>query len=289
MCRLIKIGIFITTLICTGFVAGQNHADTSIWKEFVIKLKENEFPRDKIRAHHESLTDAMAGFLKLMREKANWDEWNAKPEVHKVDNKIHYVIPLTFDGEQATYCFTFLIEGTNWYFQHLEAITIRLDKLGPLPTSVFPDLSKDYKNWMREEIRISQQVRLHNLLVKEKGKCFALDWLKDGKGYFLAAKTWVPFFTAHKAFVLYMCWEQSNLKGHDVELLQLDEKIAEVKVHPIYYDLYKNAAHLKQQISFEDYRKIYEIIWQDRATKAGWKLDLIYKEEFILFTFKKHN
>ena len=84
----------------------------------------------------------MFGFLKIMREKADWQEFESESEVHNVGKQVHYLIPLTFDGGQATYCFSFLVEDDNWYFQHLEAITIRLDKIGSLPTSKFPDLAE---------------------------------------------------------------------------------------------------------------------------------------------------
>ena len=45
-----------------------------------------------------------------------------------------------------------------------------------------------------------------------------------------------------------------------------------------FFYLYKRAGHLKQQIPFEDYRQIFETIWQDRAANAGWHLDITYED-----------
>ncbi len=189
-----------------------------IWNEFVSTLKKADLPPDKIRPYDESLKEPMLGFLKTIYQKANWQQFEKEPEVHIVEKQVHYLIPLTFDGGKATYCFSFLVEDNDWYFQHLEAITIRLDKIGSLPTSEFPDLSEEQKFWMREEIRISKQVRLFNLLVEEKGREFAFNWFKDGYGYLVAARSWVPFFPPVKAFILYLCWEQSRLRGEEVTL-----------------------------------------------------------------------
>jgi len=55
----------------------------------------------------------------------------------------------------------------------------------------------------------------------------------------------------------------------------------------IYFGLYKVAAHLKEQISYEDYRQIFETIWQDRAQKAGWELKITYEGDKCLFHFTK--
>jgi len=92
-----------------------------------------------------------------------------------VGNEVHYLIPLTNNGARQTYCFTFLTEAGKWYFEHLESITIRLDKIGPLPTSTFPDVPEAQKFWMREEILVSEQVRLFNMLAKDKGREFAFE------------------------------------------------------------------------------------------------------------------
>jgi len=162
--------------------------------------------------------------------------------------------------KRTTYCFTFIVEEYKWYLQHVESIIIRLDEIPPLPASKFPDLPEDQKAWIREEIGASEKVRLFNLLNREKGKDFAFSWFKDGAGYFLMAKTWVPFIPEHKAFILFMCWEQANLRGNPVTLEKLEDRKAIVRIKSSFFQLFYRTGHLKKQISFEDYRKILDCL-----------------------------
>jgi hypothetical protein len=170
----------------------------------------------------------------------------------------------------------------------VETIFIRLDQVGPLPVSIFPDVSNDQKNWMREENAMTERVRVFNLLAKEKGRPFAFQWFKDGPGYFLTARTWVPFVPAPRAFVLYACWEQSNLRGSPTTLTSLDDKQAVVDLNAVEWRLYEQTAHLSQTISREDYRTLYETVWQDRAAAAGWDLWFEYTGAKVHLRFQRH-
>ncbi len=268
-------GIAIAVLLAGCFSATAcAQAQMTVWKEFVADLHAGKITAERIRPYDESLRAPMLGFLAIMREKAPAQEWQVAPEAYRVGNQLHYLLPLTVDGHKVTYCFSFLTEGSNWYFQHLEAIFIRLDHTGAPPVSVFPDVSEEQKASMREEIAVSRQVELFNLLTQLKGKPFAFDWFRDGQGYFLAARAWVPFLPPARAFILYACWEQANLRGNRVTLEKLEDTEARVRMNLAYFRIYQEAAHLRPQISPEDYRSMFETIWQDRAQKAGWDLKL---------------
>jgi len=253
--------------------------DLDVWKEFVAAMKTGGLPSEKVRPYYEELRAPILGWLKEMSQKAVWAEWDKRPEVHRVGEHVHFLIPLTFDGRTVSYCLTFLVEDGAWYFRHLEAINIRLDKTGPLPASTFPDVDEATKAHIREEARWSREVRVFNELAALKGKTYAFDFFKDGNGYFLAAKTWVPFVEPRKAFILYACWEQANLRGNAVTLEALDDAAAVVRMSTYFFGLYKASAHLRQQIPFEDYARIFETIWKDRARAAGWALEIEYKNE----------
>jgi hypothetical protein len=145
-------------------------------------------------------------------------------------------------------------------------------------------VADDQKVWIREERRMHAQTDLFNFLVKEKGKEFAFDWFRDGAGYFLEAKTWVPFLPPRKAFILYICWEQSNLQGNSVTLQKLEDNEAVVTLEPVYLKLYDQTS-IQQKISREDYWKMFESQWQDRASKAGWSLTIDYDGTKCTFRF----
>jgi len=107
-------------------------------------LKGGEFPAEKIRPLHESLVEPIQGFLKIMRENADWTEWDREPEVIKGDGTVHYITSLTYKTT-TDYSFTFLVDEKNWYLQHFETIFVRLDKVISFPTSEFPDMPEDRK------------------------------------------------------------------------------------------------------------------------------------------------
>jgi hypothetical protein len=257
-----------------------------IWKEFVTALMNEKMTLDRIRPLGSIPRETLMEWLNVIKKNVSLKELKADPEFHRVDNKVHFIVPLTFEAPDVDYCFSFLIEEDEWYFHILETIFIRLDKIKPPPTTEFPDISEERKAFDREEWRVSKQVRLFKFLSEEKGKDFAFNWFKDGYGFFSATQVRVPFYPPPKAFVLYLCWHQANLRGNSVRLVQLEENEAMVEMRLIYFDLYKRAAHLKEQISFEDYRKIFETMWHDRAEKAGWDLDIEYHEGFDRCVFK---
>lgn len=164
---------------------------------------------------------------------------------------------------------------------------IPMDKLGPLPATSFPDAPAERKAWMREEIEVSDQVRLFAFLAGEKGKDFAFGWFRDGAGYALAARTWVPFVSPPKAFILYLCWEFANRRENPVTLEKLSDTEALVRVVPRWFRIYEAAAHLKPRISAEDFRRLFETIWTDRARNAGWSVELTYRGEEVVFRFTR--
>ena len=277
-------------LFCSsGLSVAQDQQEIRVWKQFVSALKEGRLTEEKIRPYEElhQLVPpaALLKYLSIMREKATWGEWETSPEIHRLDDTVHYLIPLTFDGRKNTFCFTFLLQGDQWYFRHMESITIRLDKIGTLPASKFPDVKEDQKVWIREERRMQAQTDLFNLLAKEKGKDYAFNWFRDGAGYFMEAKTWVPFVPPKRAFILYLCWEQSNLQGNSVILEKLEDGQALVKLEPVYLKLHGQTS-IQQKIGFDDYRKMFETQWQDRAFNAGWYLNIEYNSMQCTFRFR---
>lgn len=273
-----------------GFAHQQD--DLRIWREFIQLLREGQLPADRIRPHPElgsEFTQSLAGYLDSVRTQAAPEDWTAEPEVVRVGERIQYIVPWSTGSQKVSYCFSFVIEDSQWYFQHLEAIFIRLDKISQLPVSDFPDVSEAQKNWAREEIYWSFVVTSVYLPVaREKGQEYALSMLKDGAGYVVGAKTWVPFAPPHKAFILYLCWEQSRLRGNGVTLMKLDDAGAVVTLSTHFFAVYSAAAHLKPKISLSDYRRIFETIWKDRASSAGWDLDIQYTGTYtVTFVFKR--
>ncbi|MEW6512324.1 MAG: hypothetical protein AB1428_15350 [Bacteroidota bacterium] len=267
----------------TTALAHAQDADT-LWREFTRALMRDEITAERIQPYHPSLTEPLLGYLKAFRAGIPLDQWGKEPEAHRVGDLIHYITSFPVGADSSSFCFTLRTEAGQWYFVHLENVFIRLDKLAAPPVSTFPDLPESNKAWMREEKYWSFIVHLYNTISKEKEKEYALNLLKDGQGYFLEAKAWVPFVAPRRAFVLYTCWEQSVLRGNQVTLEELSDTLTRITMTPAYFQLYSRTAHLKSQIAFDDYRQIFETIWRDRAEAAGWRIaiELLNNEKCLL-------
>jgi hypothetical protein len=266
--------------------------DIRIWKEFTADLRAGKMEdAARIRPYYPELLEPMKGYLGQLREGIAWAKVKDDPEVFRVGSQVHFIISLPYAGAEQKlsnpFCFTFLIEKGKWYFQHMENIMIRMDRLGPIPATSFPDVPAERKAWMREEIEISDQIRLFAFLAGEKGKDFAFGWFCDGAGYALGARTWVPFVPPERAFVLYLCWDFAHRRENPVTLEMLTDKQALVRVVPRWFQLYERAAHLKPQISAEDHRRLFETIWTDRARSAGWDIEFSYRGDECVFRFTR--
>jgi hypothetical protein len=173
-------------------------------------LENGPFPSDRLRPYHPSIKEMLPIIVEqLLPLLIQFYHNGGQPEPVVIGDRVHFF--LSFGPGSSQFCLSFLIEDRQWFFQHIETITIRLDQAGAPPVSVFPDAPEETKAWCREELRVTEMVRLYCFLREEKGKPFALDWFRDGAGYFLGAQAWVPFLPPHKAFILYVCWDLANL------------------------------------------------------------------------------
>ena len=264
-----------------------NPGDVRVWREFTARLWGDSLPEQRIAPHFEELRAPLRGFLDSLRVGGNRSEWQRPPEQFRVNERLVFLTRLTVRGQAATYSFSFVTSDSGWQFQHLEAIHIRLDTLGPLPVSRFPDLPEGDKIWIREEFDIARDVHWLNTLVKEKGWDTALAWFADGAGYALASRVWIPFVVPERAFILYLCWEQARIRGGDVTLVSLDSVQAVVRLRPLGFLMYSRSAHLRNQISLDDFRRLFEYRWRDRAVHAGWSLSISYEGDEAVLRFRR--
>jgi len=279
----LKFGLLWFWLVCLwGFSHPNGPDDLAIWKEFVAAVRSGTLAPEQIRPFYgvpkETLLEHLRGLKTASDANSSWPDWDT-PEVFPVGNLVHFIAKIRIGpGTTTDRCFSFMKEGDRWYYGHMEGIFIRLDKTPQPPTSDFPDVAAETKAWQREEIYWSELVQHYLAVARKNGKPFALDLLKSGAGYFVAAKSWVPFLPPSKAFVLYLSWNESRLRENLVVLEKLTDTEAVVSLQTHFFFLYKRATHLRQWIPFDEYREIFETIWQDRAQAAGWNLEIEYKD-----------
>jgi hypothetical protein len=278
--RLLSLLIGLLVIIGSQHVHGQDNL--AIWKEFVAALKSGTLTAEQVHPLYGAPKEVLLEHLRQLKlasdANSSWADWE-NPEVFPVDGLVHFLVKLRIGPETTTdRCLSFIKEGHRWYYGHMEGIFIRLDKTPKPPTSDFPDVAAETKAWQREEIYWSEIVQLYLNIAKKNGKPYALDLLKSGPGYFVAAKSWVPFVAPARAFILYLCWNESRLRENLVVLEKLTDFEAVVSMQTHYFFLYKRATHLRQWIPFDEYRQIFETIWQDRAAAAGWTLEIKYED-----------
>ena len=293
--RRIALLVIATMIVLAGVCAAADQPDDlQIWQSFREALRSGRMADpERYRTLYPELRQPLMGFLEQLRKTVKWEDAGPKPEIFHVGNQVHYLVPLTFQSgdstSTSTFCFTLLLDGGQWYFQHMETIFIRLDKIGEPPVSAFPDLPEERKAWMRDEFQTNKDVLLFAYLSREKGKEFAFDWFKDGLGYAIQAETWVPFVSPPRAFILYLCWDLSNQRREPVVLEKLSDEDARVRFSPRAFALYDHMGQLKQEINIDDYRRLFETLWLDRAQNAGWDLHISYDKGECVFRFVKQD
>jgi len=273
----VRRAIVISMLLCPGAI--QAEKPIAVWRAFVSKVKAGKLTEADVRPYRSLPPAPLVRFARETVGKTPLHRMK-RPEVFQVGDQLHFVVQLS-EKPPSSFCFTFVRQGGRWYYRHIENIFIRLDRVKRLPTSDFPRLPEARLNWMREEIRVTKMVWLFNQLKQEKGRRAALDLFRDGKGYFIGAKTWVPFLPPERAFVLYLCWMETYLRGGRVTLESLTPTSARVRLAPHYLELYRRTGHLKHQVARRDFVALFEAIWRDRAKHAGWKVEFAYPEESV--------
>ncbi len=249
-------------------------ADRRIWPEFVSLLKAGTLDESRLKPAY-TKPATMLQFLNQMRASAKWAEWERAPETYRVGPLVHFVTRLSEGGAAGTYSFTFTTEGGRWFLEHFESIVIRLDQVGTPPVSAFPDISEGQKAWMRQENYWSTMVFLFRQKRETEGDK-AFNMFLDGPGYLVQAKTWVPMVPPARAYILFSCWEQSKLHGNEVTLQKLDDRESVVLIDSMYLRLYRQSGHMRELVSEGDYRRIFEVMWRDRARAAGWDVTFTY-------------
>ncbi len=273
---------FMVMGLLIGASVGAVQEPTQIWREFAAKLKAGTLSAADLRPEYTTVEQQLT-WLKQIKAAVDadksWAELAAGSKLFNVGNHVQVLARFRMEGQPQTVSFTFIVEGDRWYYSHMEMIFLRLGEIGPPPVSQFPDIPEETKSWIREETYWSTIIgSLYLPLAKEKGPDEARARLLDGGGYFVAAKTWVPFLPPPRAFILYLCWEQSVLRGNKVTLERLDDGAAEVRIEARFFQIYKNSSHMKMWIGFDDYRRVFEAIWTDRAEQAGWKISFAYED-----------
>ena len=258
--------------------------DNRLWLWIVGKFAQHDW-------HMEDMHPLMPGMEDMLLNILNRFSGSARLPAHPgkvihTGSVVHFLF--TLQGDDGQFCASVITEGDPHYFQHLESISIDFSNPPPIPCAgnELPSLSQQQLAWIREEVSMTDRVRLFNHLASTQSRQSALDWFKDGDGFFLAARAWIPYDEPRIAFLWYAAWSEYYLHGNPVLVQRVEPAGGSICfTDPLHWRLYRQTGHLKTQISEQDYEALFDAIWQDRARAAGWRLEIVRNAQSIELRF----
>jgi hypothetical protein len=250
-----------------------------IWKEFVEKLRINSLKEC-------DFGDDMKYFLFSFlcgKDSHERREKFINSSTDMVDGEYRKSVIVSCPDDK--YRFDFAVIDNKWKLIFLECITLPLNNINCFPYDLFISLPEK-ESWIKAERNISRIVYFFCKLRKIINLDEALLWFNDGAGEFLCARSWVPFYNDSKSFILYCGWIENRINGENISIeMCTDEKcIIHFKEH-LWFKVYHSSSHLNIQISFEEYKKLFESIWLDRAFHSGWEVEFTYDGNDTILTF----
>lgn len=254
---------------------------TDIWKEFQEKLKQDTLTES-------DFTVEMGAYLQplLCGEAAaprRQKFLTAPYDMYEGADRVSIVLHCADDD----YRFDFLPDGILWKLAFIECITLPVYDMNHFPYSKFVPLGKKELH-IRREKEISQFVHFYLKFKELAGREKALACVSDGKGEYICARSWVPFYSDRLSYIAYSAWYECRINGENVVIQEFQENKCEVVIYNhIWRSMYFTAVHLKAAIEYSEYMELFESVWKDRAASAGWKISFVYTDEYTSLIFNR--
>ena len=252
-----------------------------IWNEFRNKLKYDILKESDFTAEMRAfLQPLLCGECSAARRRKFLE---APYDVYENDGGISVVLHCPDDD----YRLDFSCDGFSWRLAFMECITLPVSGMEAVPYSEFVPLGKK-EVFIRREKEISRLVHFYlkfkELVSKEK----ALTMFYDGKGEYLCARSWVPFYNDELSYIAYSAWYESRINGETVVVQEFQKNRCVMIIYDhIWRKVYFTARHLTPIIEYAEYMELFESVWRDRAENAGWKIDFDYKGECTTLIFHR--
>ena len=251
-----------------------------LWGLFREKLRNNTFNDVDF---HIDMRWFLSAFLTDESAKFRRDKFFNAPFT-AVDGETKKIILV--DCPDSEYRFDFIETASYWQLCFIECITLPVNGIVE-PCNDFIPLPEQ-EAWIKAEREISQTVHFYCKLKELLGINEALSWFKDGAGTLLCAKSWVPFYKDSKAFIAFSAWIENRINGEHVSIDHFSDLKCQLRfTGHIWFQVYHKASHIKTQLTFDEYKMLFEYIWVDRANNAGWDVSFDYVDEDTVLTFSK--
>lgn len=252
-----------------------------IWSEFRNKLKDNTLTESDFAAEMRAfLQPLLCGEHAASRRRKFLE---APFDVYDSARGISVVLHCPDDD----YRLDFSCDGYSWRLAFIECITLPVSGMEAVPYSKFVPLGKK-EAFIRKEKEISQLIYFYLKFKELVGRKEALTMFCDGRGEYICARSWVPFYSDGLAYIAYSAWYESRINGENVVVQEFQENRCVVVIYNhIWRNVYFMAGHLKPIIEYAEYMELFESVWKDRAQNAGWKIDFVYQDEYTSLIFNR--
>lgn len=256
---------------------------TDIWNEFQEKLQHNTLT-------FSDFTTEMCAYLQPLlcgeHSASRRQKFLDSPyDIYEGVDRISVVSHCTDDD----YRFDFYPDGISWKLAFIECITLPVFDMDVFPYAKFVPLDKKELH-IRREKEISQLVSFYLKFKELVGKAKALTMFYDGKGEYVCARSWVPFYSDRLSYIAYSAWYECRINGENVVIQEFQESKCEVVIYNhIWRGIYFTVGHLKPVIEYSEYMELFESIWRDRAASAGWKIQFVYTDAYTSLIFNRQN
>lgn len=252
----------------------------NVWDAFREKLRNDTLKAGDFTAEMCAyLQPLLCGEQSASRRKKFLD---SPYEIYEYSDKKISVISHCADDD---YRFDFLAGGGVWKLAFIECITLPVSDINAVPYAEFMPLDKKELH-IRREKEITRLVYFYLKFRELVGKAKALSMFYDGKGEYVCARSWVPFYSDKLSYIAYAAWCECRINGESVELREFRESRCEVVIYDhIWRSMYFTAGHLKTVIEYAEYMELFEAIWRDRAACAGWEIEFAYTDACTVLIF----
>lgn len=257
----------------------RKRTDVMVWKEFQEKLEQDLITESDFTAEMGAyLQPLLCGEAAGPRRRKFLE---APYEIYEGTERILVVLHCPDDD----YRFDFLFDGISWKLAFVECITLPVYDMDIFPYTEFAPLGKKELH-IRREKEITQYVYFYLKFKELVGREKALACFSDGKGEYICARSWVPFYSDRLSYIAYCAWYECRINGENVVIREFQENKSEVVIYNhIWRQVYFTVGHLKPVIEFSDYMDLFEFVWKDRAASAGWKVRFVYTDEYTSLIF----
>jgi len=180
--------------------------------------------------------------------------------------------------DKNLFVFTLKKEAVDWKICHTEGIRFPIYEIPKLPFDQIYELPAETRSWTLAEIEIAFESRVYFQLKQDHGEEFARNFFLDGPGFRVGMDAWLPFIEGAARFAIYYAILETNHYGSKCTITNASYDEAEIHITPLTKFEVLKRAYFYPKFTIEEYRKLYSLIMENRASASGLKIEIVFDE-----------